>query len=84
MAERHRRSAGPVCRGLVVNTVFDLGAASVVATSGWNLSYVSGETGFATLGACTALAVLLLWRAQTWRSTDEPDPVNAPVHSGAL
>ena len=68
----------------VVNTVFDLGAASVVATSGWNLSYVAGETGFATLGACTALAVLLLWRAQTWRSTDEPDPVNAPVHSGAL
>ena len=46
----------------VVNTVFDLGAASVVAVAGWNMAYVAGETGFATLGVCVIAAVVLLRR----------------------
>ena len=51
----------------VVNTVFDLGAAGVVATAGWNMAYVAGETGFATLGVCVIAAVVLLKRARVWR-----------------
>ena len=51
----------------VVNTVFDLGAASVIAVSGWNMAYVAGETGFATLGVCVIAAVVLLKRARVWR-----------------
>lgn len=51
----------------VVNTVFDLGAASVVATSGSSLVYVAGETGFATLGVCVLAAVVLLRWARVWR-----------------
>jgi len=51
----------------VVNTVFDLGAASVVAVGGWNMAYVAGETGFATLGVCVIAAVVLLKRARVWR-----------------
>src|SRR4051794_30071675 len=54
----------------VVNTVFDLGAASVVATAGWNMAYVAGETGFATLGVVTIAAVVLLKRARVWREGD--------------
>jgi membrane protease YdiL (CAAX protease family) len=59
----------------VVNTVFDLGAAAVVATSGWNLGFVAGETGFATLGVCVLTAVLLIRRARVWRAPRaEPAP----------
>ncbi len=55
----------------VVNTVFDLGAAGVVATAGWNIGYVAGETGVATLGACVVTAVVLLRRARVWRERNE-------------
>src|SRR4051812_17200610 len=51
----------------VVNTVFDVGAAAVLATSGSSLAYVAGETGFATLGVCVLAAIALLWRAGVWR-----------------
>jgi membrane protease YdiL (CAAX protease family) len=68
-----------------VNTVFDLGAAAVVATSGSSLAYVAGETGFATLGVCVVAAVVLLRWARVWRSPAvverplpaEPEPVPA-------
>ncbi len=50
----------------VVNTVFALGAAGVVATAGWNMAYVAGETGFATLGACVVAAVVLLRTVRVW------------------
>src|SRR3954453_14030685 len=67
----------------VVNTVFDLGAASVVATSGSGLAYVAGETGFATLGVCVLAAVVLLRWARVWRRPvvrEVPVPVaQAPV-----
>lgn len=59
----------------VVNTVFDLGAAGVVATAGWNIAYVAGETGVATFGVCLIAAVVLLTRARTWRT--------GPSRSGA-
>jgi membrane protease YdiL (CAAX protease family) len=52
----------------VVNTVFDLGASAVVATSGASLAYVAGETGFATLGVCVVAAVVLLRWARVWRA----------------
>ncbi|WP_371404186.1 CPBP family intramembrane metalloprotease [Kribbella sp. NBC_00662] len=52
----------------VANTVFDLGASAVVATSGSSLAYVAGETGFATLGACVVVAVVLLRWARVWRT----------------
>src|SRR3954471_18876727 len=55
----------------VVNTVFDLGAAGVVATAGWNMAYVAGETGFATLGVVTIAAVVLLRRARVWQHSTE-------------
>lgn len=61
----------------VVNTVFDLGATSVVAVSGWNMAYVAGETGFATLGVCVIAAVVLLRRARVWR---EPKVSVAAAH----
>lgn len=52
----------------VVNTVFDLGKASVVAVGGWNMALVAGETGFATLGVCVVAAVVLLRWARVWRT----------------
>lgn len=52
----------------VANTVFDLGASAVVATSGSSLAYVAGETGFATMGACAVVAVVLLRWARVWRT----------------
>ena len=55
-----------------VNTVFDMGASLVVATSPAGLAYVAGETGFATLGACAVMAVVVLMRAKVWRSPDAP------------
>jgi membrane protease YdiL (CAAX protease family) len=58
----------------VVNTAFDLGAASVVATAGWNTAYFAGETGFATLGVCVAVAVVLLRQAKAWRAPTVPEP----------
>jgi membrane protease YdiL (CAAX protease family) len=51
-----------------VNTVFDLGAKSVVATSPAGLAYIAGETGFATMGAVVAVAAVLLLRAKVWRT----------------
>jgi uncharacterized protein len=51
-----------------VNTVFNLGAATVVATSPASLAYVAGETGFATMGACAAMAVVVLMRAKVWQT----------------
>jgi uncharacterized protein len=57
-----------------VNTVFDMGAAGVVATSPASLAYVAGETGFATMGACVALAVFLLMRAKVWQTPETPAP----------
>ena len=62
----------------VVNTVFDLGAAGVVATAGWNMAYVAGETGFATLGACVVAAVVLLKRARVWREADVEQKAGQP------
>ena len=53
----------------VVNTVFDLGSASVLAVGGWNMAYVAGETGFATLGVCVVTAAVLLRYARVWRSS---------------
>ena len=77
----------------VVNTVFDLGAASVIAVSGWNMAYVAGETGFATLGVCVIAAVVLLKRARVWRGAggfearrwraSHPATVDATVASAA-
>jgi membrane protease YdiL (CAAX protease family) len=66
----------------VVNTVFDLGAAGIVATAGWDIAYVAGETGFATLGVCLVTAAVLLCRARVWREgavpvADAPRPVAA-------
>ena len=52
-----------------VNTVFDMGASAVVATSPAGLAYVAGETGFATIGVCAALAAVLLMRAKVWRTS---------------
>ncbi len=57
----------------VVNSVFELGAASVVVVSGWNMAYFAGETGFATLGVCVIAAVVLLRRARVWRSPASND-----------
>jgi membrane protease YdiL (CAAX protease family) len=71
----------------VVNTVFDLGAASVVATSGSSLASVAGETGFATLGVCVVAAVVLLRWARVWQrpvSLGEPHQIaQAPVGAPA-
>ena len=55
----------------VVNTVFDWGKASVIAAAGWNMAYVAGETGFATLGVCLVAAVVLLRWARVWRDGAE-------------
>jgi len=61
-----------------VNTVFDLGAVSVVATSPASLAYVAGETGFATMGAAVVLAVVILMRAKVWQT---PAPVRKDAAS---
>lgn len=69
----------------MANTVFDLGASAVVATSGSSLAYVAGETGFATLGACAVAALVLLRWARVWHAPAgpasaqpaEPQPVPA-------
>jgi membrane protease YdiL (CAAX protease family) len=55
-----------------VNTVFDMGASIVVASSPASLAYVAGETGFATLGACVVMAVVVLNRAKVWRTPADP------------
>jgi membrane protease YdiL (CAAX protease family) len=57
-----------------VNTAFDLGASAIVATSPASLAYVAGETGFATMGACVAVAAVLLARAKIWRTTGAAAP----------
>jgi membrane protease YdiL (CAAX protease family) len=58
-----------------VNTVFDLGAAGIVATSPASLAYVAGETGFATMGACVVLAVFILMRAKVWQNSKPAEPI---------
>lgn len=59
-----------------VNKVFDLGAAGVVTATPGSLAYVAGETGLATMGAATLLAVVLLRRSTVWgrptRDVGEP------------
>jgi membrane protease YdiL (CAAX protease family) len=62
-----------------VNTVFDMGASLVVASSPASLAYVAGETGFATLGACAAMAVVVLMRAKVWRTTEVPVALSRPA-----
>lgn len=54
-----------------VNTVFDLGAAAVIATGSMNISYVAGETGLATLGVVLVLAVVLWRRARVWHDSSD-------------
>ncbi|GAA4346646.1 CPBP family intramembrane glutamic endopeptidase [Angustibacter luteus] len=61
-----------------VNTVFDLGAAAVVASGGANIAYIAGETGVVTLGVVTILAVVLWRYARVWR-TPAPRPERRPV-----
>ena len=61
----------------VVNTVFDWGKASVIAAAGWNMAYVAGETGFATLGVCLVAAVVLLRWARVWRDGAEASRLGA-------
>ncbi len=58
-----------------VNTVFDIGATAVMATSPASLAYVAGETGFATMGACVVMAVVVLMRAKVWQTPEAPAPV---------
>jgi membrane protease YdiL (CAAX protease family) len=58
-----------------VNTVFDMGASLVVASSPASLAYVAGETGFATMGACVVMAVVVLKRAKVWQTPAAPAPV---------
>lgn len=52
------------------NTLFEMGAAAVVATSAVQLAYVAGESGLATMGAVLVVAAVLLARAQVWRRDD--------------
>jgi membrane protease YdiL (CAAX protease family) len=59
-----------------VNTVFDMGASLVVASSPASLAYVAGETGFATMGACAVMAVVVLMRAKVWQTPEAPVPVS--------
>lgn len=61
-----------------VNTVFDMGAAAVVATGGANIAYIAGETGVATLGVVVVLAVVLCRYARVWR-TPAPHLERSPV-----
>ena len=49
------------------NTLFTIGAASVVARSEAELAYVAGETGLATLASVVIVAAILLARARVWR-----------------
>jgi hypothetical protein len=56
------------------NTMFDLGAASVMTTSPLALAYTAGESRVATLVVVAGLAVLLLTRASTLRDAESPDP----------
>ena len=68
----------------VVNVVFDLGAAALVAAPGWNLIYVAGETGALTLVACLALAATLLRRARVWHEHRRTTPpTQAPLPQSA-
>ena len=68
----------------VVNVVFDLGAAALVAAPGWNLTYVAGETGALTLVACLALAATLLRRARVWHEHRRTTPpTQAPLPQSA-
>ena len=62
-----------------VNTIFDIGAASILTVSGWNMAYVAGETGFATLGVCVIAAVVLLRTARVWRSPKVEEPAQELV-----
>lgn len=50
------------------NTLFTIGAASVVARSDAELAYVAGESGFATLASVAIVAAILLATAKVWRN----------------
>jgi membrane protease YdiL (CAAX protease family) len=63
------------------NTMFDLGAASVVTTSPLALAYTAGESGVATLVVVAGLAILLLTRAATWR---EPESQGTEPRRGGI
>lgn len=63
----------------VVDTVFEIAAAGVLATAGWNIAYVAGETGFATLGVCVVTAIVLLERAKVWREPAADLPTQMPA-----
>lgn len=63
----------------MVNTIFDLGAASVVGVSGWNITTVAGETGWATLVACLVTAAALLRTASVWRTAPAATGAREPV-----
>ena len=65
----------------VVNTAFDLGAATVVATASWNMAYIAGETGLATLGVCVATAVVLLRQATAWRTPTVRERTKRTTHA---
>ena len=67
-----------------VNTVFDMGASLVVATSPASLAYVAGETGFATLGACVVMAIVVLRRAKVWQAPEAAAPVRQDDAVGAV
>ena len=67
-----------------VNTVFDMGASLVVATSPASLAYVAGETGFATLGACVVMAIVVLRRAKVWQSSEAAAPARQDDAVGAV
>ena len=50
------------------NTLFTIGAASMVARSEAELAYVAGETGLATLASVLIVAAILLATAKVWRN----------------
>jgi uncharacterized protein len=62
-----------------VNTVFDLGPSLVVASSPASLTYVAGETGFATLGACVVMAGVMVMRAKVWRTSSVAPVQETPM-----
>jgi membrane protease YdiL (CAAX protease family) len=52
------------------NTLFDIGSRATVPTgSAASLAYVAGESGLATLGAVSLLALWLLRRAAVWQTS---------------
>ncbi len=50
------------------NITFDFGFAAIASTTPVSLALVAGESGIATLGVVTVLAVVLLKRAKVWQT----------------